>query len=98
MSSASFRTAPSHHPYKVEYPESSRQSYSEPPDAIFQGRPSRSYSYSRPASDEPTDPDQDPIIRGVQYSEQQIPHGIYQARESRRGPYSPTASVMNFEI
>lgn len=106
MSCASFRTAPSHQPYKVDYPESSRQSYSEPPDAIFQGQPSR--SYSRPNSNKPQESDQDPIVRGVQYSNQQIPHGVYEPpippniystpRGSSKGQYSPTASDMDFRI
>ena len=85
MSSTSFRTAPS---YRVDLPESSRQSTSEPLELVLQGMS------SRPPSDTTPDNTTDLVVQGVQFSKNQIPHGVY---ESRR-PYSPTASDMNLEV
>ena len=92
-SNASFRTAPrsfsntsfrSVPPYRVDLPESSRQSL----DSLIP---------DRPPSRTPSDPNEDPMIseiQGIRISNNQIPHGVY----TTPTPDSPTASDMNFEI
>lgn len=95
-SNASFRTAPrsfsnnsfrSIPPYRVDLPESSRQSI----DSLLQEIP------DRPISRPPSDPQEDPMateIQGIKISNNQIPHGVYRTQP----PDNPTASDMNFEI
>ena len=98
MSTTSLRSGPSFREnYRVDFPESSRHSTAEPVEAVLQGLSSRP----------PSNPDQnpnpmDPEIQGLRFSSNRIPHDIYEPREPRtsssKGPYSPTASDMNFEV
>ena len=94
MSTASIRFTPSfREPYRVDLPESSRHSSVEPIEAVIQGMSSKP-----PSNPDHIDP-VDPIVQGLQFSPNKIPHGIYEPRtSSSKGPYSPTASYMNFEV
>lgn len=78
----------SHHssnlPYRVDLPESSRHSMSEPIEFVNQGM----------SSWPPSQSSLETLIQGIHISENQIFHGVYATRR----PKSPTASDMNFEI
>ena len=77
-----------HFPYRVDLPESSRHSMSEPIESVNQGMP------SRPPSQLSPDPLPKTLIQGNHIRENQIPHGVYETRR----PESPNTSDMNFTI